>query len=163
MNPIVSWAPISYASSVGFDVIVLLLTIAKLRANNGNFGKSAISKQIYRDNLLYFVVTAATNIAVLTIQGLDDSFALIKPTAVPFSTVITVSIPLVIFLSIFTEENRMAGDNGAARVPQPQTLPSTPAARGCGPPAIPALAAHRLLGEQLPAQADCRDEPPLGD
>lgn len=92
MGPIVSWAPVSYASSVGFDVIVVLLTIAKLNANTDNFSKSAISKQIYRDNLLYFIVAAATNITVLTIQGLDDNFALVKPTAVPFSTVITVSI-----------------------------------------------------------------------
>jgi hypothetical protein len=92
MKPIISWAPISYASSVALDVIVLSLTVAKLNPNMGNFERSAISKQIYRDNLLYFLVATATNITVLTIQGLDDSFALVKPTAVPFSTVITVRI-----------------------------------------------------------------------
>ncbi|KAF7346968.1 hypothetical protein MVEN_01449600 [Mycena venus] len=100
MQPIVSWAPISYASSVGFDVIVLLLTVAKLKANTGNFGRSEISKQIYRDNLIYFLVTAATNITVLTIQGLDDSFALVKPTAVPFSTVITVTMAQRVYLNL---------------------------------------------------------------
>ncbi|KAJ7758203.1 hypothetical protein DFH07DRAFT_958549 [Mycena maculata] len=100
MKDIVSWAPISYASSVGFDVVILLLTVAKLDANASSFAQSVVSKQIYRDNLLYFFVTAVTNISVLSIQALDSSDALIKPTAVPFSTVITVTMAQRVYLNL---------------------------------------------------------------
>ena len=44
MQPIVSWAPISYASSVGFDVVVLLLTILKL--NQGRFAQSCVPRAL---------------------------------------------------------------------------------------------------------------------
>ncbi|EIN06478.1 hypothetical protein PUNSTDRAFT_145066 [Punctularia strigosozonata HHB-11173 SS5] len=98
MQPIVSWAPISYASSVVFDIIVLALTVFKLRANG--LEKSAVSRQIFRDNLAYFVVTAATNIVVLSIQALGESFSMIKPTAVPFSTVITVAMSERVYLNL---------------------------------------------------------------
>ncbi|EIN08724.1 hypothetical protein PUNSTDRAFT_143460 [Punctularia strigosozonata HHB-11173 SS5] len=104
MADIVSWAPISYASHVAFDVIILVLTVAKLTTNaGGGFGahkQSAISRQIYRDNLFYFLATTATNITVLSIQALDDSYALIKPTAVPFSTVITVTMAQRVYLNL---------------------------------------------------------------
>ncbi|KAJ7141988.1 hypothetical protein C8R46DRAFT_1134502, partial [Mycena filopes] len=120
MKPIVSWAPISYASSVGFDVIVLALTFAKLKANIGTFGQSAISKQIYRDNLTYFVITAATNITVLSIQALGDSYALVKPTAVPFSTVITVTMAQRVYLNLkLYHQRQQARDAGL-----PATTPS---------------------------------------
>ena len=91
MQPIVSWAPISYASSVGFDVVILLLTVLKIKADQAR--QSSIGRQIYRDSLLYFLATAATNITVLSIQALGHGHDMIKPTAVPFSTVITVSCP----------------------------------------------------------------------
>jgi len=125
MGPIVSWAPVSYASSVGFDVIVVLLTIAKLNANTGNFSKSAISKQIYRDNLLYFIIAAATNITVLTIQGLDDSFALIKPTAVPFSTVITVTMAQRVYLNLKLFHQRQQREDAGLSPSTPSQQMST--------------------------------------
>jgi len=109
MQPIVAWAPISYGSSVCFDIIILILTVAKLKANAGSFGQSSISKQIYRDNLLYFLLTAATNVTVLSIQGLDDSFALIKPTAVPFSTVVTVTMAQRVYLNLKLFHQRTQG------------------------------------------------------
>jgi len=99
MLPIVSWAPISYASSVLFDSVVLILTLAKL---HGNFTttKSQVGRQIYRDNLLYFVLTAATNITVLSIQALGPAHDMIKPTAVPFSTLMTVTMGSRVFLNL---------------------------------------------------------------
>ncbi|KAJ6566266.1 hypothetical protein B0H19DRAFT_708164 [Mycena capillaripes] len=96
MKPIVSWAPISYASS------------------------SAVSKQIYRDNLLYFLITAATNITVLSIQALDDSFALVKPTAVPFSTVITVTMAQRVYLNLKLFHQRQQRKDAGL----PQSMPS---------------------------------------
>lgn len=121
MHPIVSWAPISYGSSVVFDVIVLALTFAKLGANTGTFERSSISKQIYRDNLTYFLVTAATNIAVLSIQALGDSFALVKPTAVPFSTVITVTMAQRVYLNLKLYHQRQQGHAGLL----PGSMPSS--------------------------------------
>lgn len=97
MEPIVSWAPISYASSVGFDVVILLLTALKMKANQAR--QSPIGRQIYRDSLFYFLATAATNITVLSIQALGHEHDMIKPTAVPFSTVITVSSPYLHLLA----------------------------------------------------------------
>lgn len=99
MLPIVSWAPISYASSVAFDTVILLLTLAKLHGNLIT-AKSQVGKQIYRDNLTYFALTTVTNITVLTIQALPSSFDMIKPTAVPFSTLMTVTMGTRVFLNL---------------------------------------------------------------
>jgi len=103
-----------------------LLTVAKLNATAGNFGRSEISKQIYRDNLLYFLLTAATNITVLTIQGLDDSFALVKPTAVPFSTVITVTMAQRVYLNLklFHQRQQRAEAGLPASMPSQHTTSS---------------------------------------
>ncbi|KAJ7766960.1 hypothetical protein DFH07DRAFT_881102 [Mycena maculata] len=122
MNPIVSWAPISYASSVGFDVIILALTIARLKM--GNTGQSAISKQIYNDNLMYFLATAATNITVLSIQALGTSFELIKPTAVPFSTIVTVTMAQRVYLNLklYHQRNQRAVAGLPASAPSQQTI-----------------------------------------
>ncbi|KAH8079795.1 hypothetical protein BXZ70DRAFT_960558 [Cristinia sonorae] len=99
MQPIVSWAPISYASSVAFDTIVLLLTLAKVHTNL-TMVKSAVGRQIYKDNVMYFLITAITNIVVLSIQSLDATHDLIKPTAVPFSTIMTVTMGSRVYLNL---------------------------------------------------------------
>ncbi|RDB19402.1 hypothetical protein Hypma_013481 [Hypsizygus marmoreus] len=99
MLPIVTWAPISYASSVAFDTVVLVLTLARLHGNLATT-KSKVGKQIYRDNLVYFLLTAVTNITVLSIQALGPSHDLIKPTAVPFSTLMTVTMGSRVFLNL---------------------------------------------------------------
>ncbi|KAF8079202.1 hypothetical protein FPV67DRAFT_1403224 [Lyophyllum atratum] len=108
MLPIVSWAPISYASSVAFDTVVLVLTLAKLHGNLAATG-SRVGKQIYRDNLVYFLLTAVTNITVLTIQALGPRFDMIKPTAVPFSTLMTVTMGSRVFLNLKLFDQRQQG------------------------------------------------------
>jgi hypothetical protein len=105
MLPIVSWAPISYASSVVFDTVVLIFTLAKLHGNLSTT-KSRVGKQIYRDNLIYFILTAVTNITVLSIQALGPEHDMIKPTAVPFSTLITVTMGSRVFLNLKLFDNR---------------------------------------------------------
>ncbi|KZW02319.1 hypothetical protein EXIGLDRAFT_829502 [Exidia glandulosa HHB12029] len=101
MQPIVSWAPISFASSVLFDLSILILSIYKLHANSSGLGlQSATARQIANDNITYFVLTAATNIAVLSVQALGNSYAMIKPTAVPFSTVVTVAMAQRVYLNL---------------------------------------------------------------
>jgi hypothetical protein len=99
MLPIVPWAPISFGSSVAFDSVVLIFTLAKLHGNLAAT-KSRIWRQIYQDNLVYFVLTAATNTAVLIIQALGSKYDMIKPTAVPFSTLITVTMGARVFLNL---------------------------------------------------------------
>lgn len=97
--PVVPWAPISYASSVAFDSVVLVLTLAKLHGNLA-LTKSRIGKQIYRDNVIYFTLTAVTNVTVLSIEALGPKYDMIKPTAMPFSTVMTVTMGTRVFLNL---------------------------------------------------------------
>ena len=104
MHPIVSWAPISYASSVLFDTTILILTLLKLRP--ALMAKSYVSRQIFRDTLMYFSITAVTNIVVLSIQSLGESHTMIKPTAVPFSTVMTVTMGSRVYLNLKLLEQR---------------------------------------------------------
>jgi hypothetical protein len=99
MLPIVSWAPTSFASSVAFDSVVLILTLSKLHGNLAA-AKSRVGRQIYQDNLVYFVLTTATNITVLTIQALGSEYDMIKPTAVPFSTLMTTTMGARVFLNL---------------------------------------------------------------
>ncbi|GLB43620.1 hypothetical protein LshimejAT787_1401320 [Lyophyllum shimeji] len=114
MLPIVQWAPISYASSVAFDTVVLIFTLAKLHGNLATT-KSKVGRQIYRDNLVYFLLTAVTNITVLTIQALGPSFDMIKPTAVPFSTLMTVTMGSRVFLNLKLFDKRQ--QSAAAGIP----------------------------------------------
>ncbi|KAI8970544.1 hypothetical protein BD414DRAFT_427597 [Trametes punicea] len=98
MHPIARWAPISYGSSVLFDTTILILTLAKLPRTVTH--KSSVGQQIFRDTLMYFAITTVTNIVVLSIQSLGDSHAMIKPTAVPFSTVMTVTMGSRVYLNL---------------------------------------------------------------
>lgn len=99
MQPIVSWAPISYASSVAFDTVILLLTLGKIHTNL-MMVKSQVGRQIYSDNVMYFLFTTITNIVVLSIQSLGSSHDMIKPTAVPFSTIMTVTMGSRVYLNL---------------------------------------------------------------
>lgn len=85
----VPWAPITHASSVVFNLLVLILAIAKFKADRRQ--KSPIGRQLDCESLLYFVVTAAANIAVLSVQALGHAHDMIKPAALSFATIITVS------------------------------------------------------------------------
>ncbi|KAJ3569700.1 hypothetical protein NP233_g4875 [Leucocoprinus birnbaumii] len=100
LHPIASWSPISYASSVAYDTVVLLLTLAKFHGNVLT-AKSNIGKQVYKDNLLYFVLMSVTNITVLSFQAVSNpSFELVKPVVVPFSTLMTVTMGTRVFLNL---------------------------------------------------------------
>ncbi|KAF5359582.1 hypothetical protein D9756_003164 [Leucocoprinus leucothites] len=100
LHPVAPWAPMSYASSVAFDTCVFILTIAKFRGSS-NASKSSVGRQVYNDNLLYFFLQTAANIVVLSIQAQQDPrFNLIKPAAVPFSTLMTVTMGTRVFLNL---------------------------------------------------------------
>ncbi|KAF9446746.1 hypothetical protein P691DRAFT_776622 [Macrolepiota fuliginosa MF-IS2] len=108
LHPVAPWAPMSYASSVAFDSCVLVFTLAKF---HGNFSasRSKVGRQVYNDNLLYFFLMTAANITVLSIQAQrDPKFNLIKPAAVPFSTLMTVTMGTRVFLNLrlFNERQR---------------------------------------------------------
>ena len=119
MHPIVSWAPISYASSVLFDTTILVLTLIKLPRNL--MAKSYLGRQIFRDTLMYFTITTVTNIVVLSIQSLDSSHAMIKPTAVPFSTVMTVTMGSRVYLNLKLLEKRRREEGESRSIPLTQS------------------------------------------
>ena len=96
MEPIVSWAPICNASSVLFDMVILILTLWKVGSNHG----SRVGYLIYRDSVVYFLFTAVTNTVVLVIQSLGSSWALTKPAVLPFSTVITAAMGVRVYLNL---------------------------------------------------------------
>ncbi|KAF9445423.1 hypothetical protein P691DRAFT_710334 [Macrolepiota fuliginosa MF-IS2] len=100
LHPVAPWAPMSYGSSVAFDTCVLVFTLAKFHGSF-NTSKSGVGRQVYNDNLLYFFLTTAANITVLSIQAQPDSkFDFIKPAAVPFSTLMTVTMGTRVFLNL---------------------------------------------------------------
>jgi hypothetical protein len=103
MLPIVTWAPVCYASSVVFDLVILILSLTKLKAN-----ASGVGFIVYRDSLMYFFVTTITNVAVLAVQALGSKYALVKPTAVSFSPVMVVTMSSRVFLNLKLFNQRQA-------------------------------------------------------
>jgi hypothetical protein len=110
--PIVSWAPISYASSFAFNTLILLLTIWKIPDHR--HAQSPISYLIFRDSLLYFFFTTIVGLVVLSIQSLGPDMADIKPTAIPFAAMATTTMGSRLFLNLKLlyqrrEADRIAG------------------------------------------------------
>jgi hypothetical protein len=79
-----------------FDLVILILTISKIGSQRG----SSVGYLIYRDSLIYFILTTVTNIVVLVIQSLGPSFALTKAAVLPFSTIITATMGVRVFLNL---------------------------------------------------------------
>ena len=95
-----------------FDTLVLILTLSKL--GNLSATKSKVGKQIYRDNICYFLLTTATNLTVFSIQTLGSESTLIKPTVIPFSTLMTATMGSRVFLNLklFDKRQKAAADEG---------------------------------------------------
>jgi hypothetical protein len=80
-----------------FDVVVVTLSLSKLKSHS----TSGISYVIYRDSMMYFFATTITNIVVLAIEAIQrPDFDLIKPMAVPFSTLMIVTMASRVFLNL---------------------------------------------------------------
>ena len=110
----------SYASSVAFDTCVFIFTVVKFRSNFDAF-RSKVNRQIYNDGLLYFFLLTATNIVVLSIQTQQSpSFNLIKPAAVPFSTLMAVTMGTRVFLNLRLFNRRQEQLNTASLPAQAQ-------------------------------------------
>ncbi|KAF8519835.1 hypothetical protein JB92DRAFT_2786475 [Gautieria morchelliformis] len=103
IQPIVAWAPICNASSVLFDLVILILTISRIGHQRG----SRVRYLIYRDGLIYFLFTTVMNIVVLVIQALGPSWALTKAAVLPFSTIITATMGVRVFLNLRLSINEM--------------------------------------------------------
>ncbi|KAF8516484.1 hypothetical protein JB92DRAFT_2910215 [Gautieria morchelliformis] len=88
--------PLCNASSVLFDLVILILTISRIGHQRG----SRVGYLIYRDSLNYFLFTTVTNIVVLAIQALGPSWALTKAAVLPFSTIITATMGVRVFLNL---------------------------------------------------------------
>jgi hypothetical protein len=98
MGDIPKWGTISFASTVVFDLVILVLTLLKLRAQT--YQQSKLGFVVYRDSLVYFLCTAVTNIVVLSFQALDESQATLKPMVLPLSTIISVTLGSRVFLNL---------------------------------------------------------------
>jgi hypothetical protein len=96
-KPIPAWSPISYASSVAFDSLVLILGLTKLRQN---IATSRATSQLYKDNIRYFILATAGNLAVLIIQALPQSFNFVKSTAIPYATLMVYAMGSRVFLNL---------------------------------------------------------------
>lgn len=148
MRPIVSWSPISFASSVAFDTVVLLLTLAKIHTNL-SVTSSQVGRQIYQDNLMYFIISTVTNIVVLAIESLGAEHTMIKPTAVPFSTLMTVTMGSRVYLNLKLIHTR---SDQRADYPIPPSFGSGiyRGARASIPPPVPSKS---IVGEPLEMHA----------
>ena len=96
---------ISFASSVVFDSVVLGLTLAKLKPNM-TVRQSNVARRIFRDTLLYFLITTVTNIVVLSIESLKNQKTLIKGATIPFSTLMTITMGSRVYLNLKLLEHR---------------------------------------------------------
>jgi len=108
LQPVAVWNPISFGSSVMFDIVVLILTLLKLRSQMDM--RSAVGRRLYRDSMTYFVITTITNLVVLIINALPNQFALIKPAVEPFSTVITSAMAQRVYLNLKLFYQRKEGN-----------------------------------------------------
>jgi hypothetical protein len=82
---------VSYGASVVYDVVVFLLALARLHRAE-LLRDSPFGRKLCIDSLLYVAVAAAVNTTVFIVLLLPDSFQFLKPSVVPFSVVVTVSI-----------------------------------------------------------------------
>lgn len=88
----------SFISSLVFDGVILTTTIVKLRKTR--FSTSSIASLLYRDALLYFIITAVVNFLLVVINIIPSIPIPFKGSVVPFSTVCTVSMGSRTFLNL---------------------------------------------------------------
>lgn len=91
-----------------FDLVVFLLTLAKLKSQD--LKGSPYGRRVYLDSLLYVAATVGVNLMVAIVEALPARYNLLKPNVVPFSTVITVRS----FLSLLRK--LVAGADGTTGV-----------------------------------------------
>jgi hypothetical protein len=159
LHPVASWNPISFGSSVVFDCVVLGLTVLKLRQNFG--ARSTVQKQLYKDNLLYFVIVTATNVRAASLL-LRRARADVRPAAdradhqrAPRRAVRARQARRRAVL------NGDHDDDGAARVPEP--APAAQARRGRALDRVRRRGQHPALvplyEARPPAARACRTAP----
>jgi hypothetical protein len=98
LHPIVSWAPLRYASSLAFNTVILGLTIWKIP--DYQYAKSPVGYLIFRDSLVYFFLTTITNVILLSLQCLGKDANYIKRSSLPFSTLITTAMGCRLYLNL---------------------------------------------------------------
>jgi len=103
-----AWAPISYASSVLFDTVILVLTVIAIHQEQK---QSRLAQTFVMDNLCYFVVVTITNVVVLGIQSLTRKYQLEKSASIPWPTVVTVAMGSRVYLNLKLFENRRGRPN----------------------------------------------------
>jgi hypothetical protein len=94
----ISFGPLSYSSSVAFDLIIVLFATLKLAINPSEH--THIRGLTYLCCIFYFATTLLTNVAVLAIQAIGPAHDPIKPTATPFSTLMMITMGSRVFLNL---------------------------------------------------------------
>jgi len=103
-----AWTPVSYASSVLFDTVILVLTIMAIRQEQK---KTHLTKTFMTDNLCYFIAVTITNVVNLAIQSLEREHELEKATSIPWPTIITVAMGSRVYLNLRLFENQRGRPN----------------------------------------------------
>ena len=99
--PLRSWAPLAYASSVVFDTAILVGTLVRVFSDTTHH--SRVGKVLYRDSLTYFLIATVSNVAILIIYGMSDpGLDTVKPAALPFATLMTVTMGTRVYLNLKT-------------------------------------------------------------
>jgi len=104
LNGVPTWDPISFASSVVFDSVILFLTFIKLREDEAR--NSVVGNQILRDNFIYFSIVSITNVVVLVINCLGPRFTAAKLVSLPYPTLMTTAMGTRWVLSKYSDSCR---------------------------------------------------------
>ena len=114
------WLSMSFISSLIFDGVILTATIVKLRGTMSP--SSSLGFLIYRDALLYFVVTAVANLVLVIINLVPSAPLPLKGSVLPFTTVFTVSMGTRTFLNLRLFKRREDGSMMTPLTEQPRTF-----------------------------------------
>lgn len=111
------WLSMSFVSSLVFDGVILTATIVKLRGSSSSLGSL-----LYRDALLYFIITAAANFVLVVIDAVPSSSIPLKGSIVPFSVVCTVAMGSRAFLNLRLFRPHEDDSRMVATTDQPRTF-----------------------------------------
>jgi hypothetical protein len=124
-KPIPDWSPLSYASSVAFDSLILILGLAKLRQNTTT---SRATSQLYKDNIRYFIMATTGNLTVLIIQALPQSLNFVKSNAIPYATLMVYAMGSRVFLNLRLINERPDSNGTDRRILSHTLNPGSPPA-----------------------------------
>lgn len=98
MDPLVSWSPAAWGASAAFDIVLLVFVLAKLPANIR--AKLKFERLVFKDGLLFFLILASVNIAMVVMSAMGTKFEYIKGMVLPFAVTITYAMGARVYLNL---------------------------------------------------------------